>query len=620
MADNTLTEVGASLVISAQDVDQYFNALVNDILPRDDTGAVVDAAGNLGSPTAAFDKLYVRSNVYVNDLPIGGAGSSGALVDNSNYIVSCSVQAVGNTPNFVDVSGTTNTVTILATTTPLEVVIGGAAITFAADVSITGLTSAPAANNTCLVNEPSMTGITQTKYMRTVNIDTIGTEISNRNGQICGFLQNSEYFLAQIDTDNSQLKILRRGAFLDSADTKIVRATIADNATITIMSTAWIFAENTGTSCVVTYKSPIYSGTEPASPATNDYYYNIFEKAWYVYSGSAWTATDRHLIGVALINSAGVALAGLAFNPRIDAITLNTIKVRKVSATKVATTKANNDVTVYGQYFKFGAPLAWDITINLDTGLTEAASTMYYLYLTHEGKPIISDEFPEYREDLLGYYHPYKTYLWCGSVRNDGSSNFRKETNNAASAGIQSQEKDLVCEINIASGDADIQIFDLNNLYKNIEVDFNDVYAANGAFGTIRATLSIDNGTNYITASNPYEFNSGGVSSGGTTYMQICYIYDFASTGVVFPTVNIQCILKSFTRLLPKFIKTISNYGVMPVLGGGGEALLTGFGSITGSNSSLYDNPINAMKFVNSGGNFGGGVIRVYGYKNRDLL
>ena len=423
MAINNLLELGANPTIDNQDVDQYFNALVNDFVPRNESGQPESEAGRLGTPTYPWDKLYVKNNIYIDGSPVGGSGSSGALVDDANYILSGSVLADGNTPNFIDVSGSTNSVTILATTVPLEVVINGAATSFLLDVTVTGLTAAPGSNNTCLVNNGNYAAQNPTKLIREIEIDTIGTEISNRNGQICGFLLNGEYFLALVDTTNSVLRVVRRGAFLDSSGVKIARATVSDNATITLMSTAWIYAENTGTTCVVSYKSPSYSGIAPTSPATGDYWYDLINREWNIWSGSAWTVVDRTLIGVCLINSSSVAIAGMAYDPRIDALHLNNFKLRKLDAGKVVTTKTQNACTVYGNFHKFNSHLVWDMAAHLDTGLAEASNTQYYFYLTEEAKPKIAIEAPEWRDDLGAFYHPYKTWLYMGCSLNDGSSN-----------------------------------------------------------------------------------------------------------------------------------------------------------------------------------------------------
>jgi len=619
MSTNNLTQLNATPVITNQHIDQYFNALENDFVPRN-SGAPTASGGRIGTPTYPWAAGYFSGNVYVDGVPLGGGTDTGLFTDTSNYILSSSVDDY-NTPNFIVPNGSNNTATILATDVNLEVVINGASVIFENDVSLTGLTSAPSSNNTCLVNHPSTTGVTQTKYQRDIAIDNIGTEISGRNGKVCGFLQNSEYFLAYVDTTNGYLRVLRRGAFLNSSGAAISRATIADNATITLMSTAWVFAEDTGTSVVVTYNSPVYSGTAPSSPSTGDYWYDLTEKAWKVWSGSAWSDADRTLIGVVLINSSGAAVAGLGFNPAVDAADINTFKLAKLDSSKVVSINPQNHISVYGSYFYFGTPLVWDISQHLDTGLTEAASTMYYLYLTHEGKPIISDEFPEFRPELSGYYHPYKTYRWVGSVRNDSSSNFRPEVNNAATV---FGSVDLVMDYKIIGTNADIQIFDFNNIYDKYIVEFISVENSTSPTSPTMV-MSVDNGTNYITSTD-YEHNIFGYTSGSntaiaqasfvsghTSYIDLLSAVNYYYDGTTNAALDLKIELFNPANLRYNVGKQMLISGVAYKNGVG----LFGFmgGATNYTNTSLIRNPVNAVKIATGGGNWLRGRVKVYGYK-----
>jgi hypothetical protein len=82
-----------------------------------------------------------------------------------------------------------------------------------------------------------------------------------------------------------------------------------------------------------------------------------------------------------------------------------------------------NEVSVYGRYFAYSNILRFNMASDLDSSLTEASDTTYYFYLTAEGKPFISDEIPEWRNDLQGAYFPYATHRFVAECRNDGSSN-----------------------------------------------------------------------------------------------------------------------------------------------------------------------------------------------------
>jgi hypothetical protein len=84
------------------------------------------------------------------------------------------------------------------------------------------------------------------------------------------------------------------------------------------------------------------------------------------------------------------------------------------------------ELNVFGTGHKFGPDLPrWDIDTDLDTGLTEAASTLYYFYLDENGDSVISDLAPmDRRSDLKGLYHPFETWRCVGQAFNNASSDF----------------------------------------------------------------------------------------------------------------------------------------------------------------------------------------------------
>ncbi len=435
MADNNITEVGSNPTATSQDFDQYFNALVNDVVPRNSGGSPESEAGRLGTETYQWDELHVKNNVYINGLPIStsSGGSDLALTDSRNYVLSGRTRASDdNTPIYLLPSGSTNTCTISASSTTLEVLINGAATQFTSDVTITGLQSAPSSNNTCLVNDAGFTSQTFTSVIREIPIDTIGTEITALNGKVAGFsIGATEYFLAVVDTTNSYLLIDRRGSFINSSGVAFQRQTIADNATITLMKTAWVFAENTGTTGAVTYNNPYVSGTAPTSPSTGDYWYDLANSEWKVWSGSAWNSSNRVLIGVVLINSSGVAVASRCIDFRKAFNNKNSLVLRKFNNGVLMSDSTYNEISVYGNYLSITNPILWNMASDLGDGLSEASSTTYYFYLTHQGKPFITNLIPEWREDLQGAYHPYKSYRFVAECANDGSSNLGTPVNSA---------------------------------------------------------------------------------------------------------------------------------------------------------------------------------------------
>ncbi len=427
MADNNIVEVSGNPTASSQNFDQYFNALVNDVVPRNNAGSPEDEAGRLGTPTYQWDEIYVKNNLYINGLPVGtsSGGVDLSFLDSRNYVVSGRVRGVDDlTPIYLLPSTSTNECTISATSTNLEVVIDGVATQFTSDVIITGLTSAPSSNNTCLVNDADLSGQAFTAAIREIPVDTIGTEISSLNGKVAGFsIGSTEYFLAVVDTTNNYLLIDRRGSFITGAATVADRKTISNNNTITLMRTAWVFAENTGTTGAVTYTNPYVSGTAPTSPATGDYWYDLANSKWKVWSGSAWNDANRVLIGVALINSSGVCVATRCVDFRKAFNNRNSFVLRKFDNATLVSDSTYNEISIYGNFFNITNPIIWSMATDLEPPLTEQANTNYYFYITNQGKPVISDLIPEWREDLQGAYHPYKTWRFIAQCNNDGSSN-----------------------------------------------------------------------------------------------------------------------------------------------------------------------------------------------------
>jgi hypothetical protein len=424
MADNKLNEVGDRGTATSQDFDQFYNALVGNVLPRNSGGSVENEAGSLGVQATQWENTWTK-NLYVNGVQVfANQQMDLSYLDSSNYITNGLIRGSGDlTPIFMQPNGSTANVDILGSSTNLDLVINNASVIVNTNFAIGTLTSAPATNNTCLVNDVDLTGQGFTKAIREIPIDTIGSEISALNGKIAGFKLGNEYFLAVVDTTNNFLLVDRRGSFIDDSGDAIERVAISDNDTITLMNLSWIFIENTATGGAFTNTNPIYSGTEPTGASTNDYWYNLDLKKWLVYDGASFVDANRVLIGVALTNSAGETIATRCIDRRGAYQDKNTITLRKFDDATLITDNVYNEVSVYGRYFAYSNILRFNMVSDLDSSLTEASDTTYYFYLTAEGKPFISDEIPEWRNDLQGAYFPYATHRFVAECRNDSSSN-----------------------------------------------------------------------------------------------------------------------------------------------------------------------------------------------------
>lgn len=197
---------------------------------------------------------------------------------------------------------------------------------------------------------------------------------------------------------------VQRGFFFDSSATPapIVRETLANNDTLTLMETGWIFIENDGTTVDVTYLTPVYAYTSPTGPSTGQYWYDISNALWKRWSGSAWVEVNRIPIGLCVMNTSN-CIATRSFDFYKDFKTENTIEAEVFSDEVVRSVLRTNSINIYGTDLVFhNYPVEWDNTADMETG-SVASETTYYLYLSTAGQPKISTERPYDRSgDLRG--------------------------------------------------------------------------------------------------------------------------------------------------------------------------------------------------------------------------
>ena len=430
MGSNTLYTVADPAVAADADLNQYFTALTGDVLPRNNpSGAVQDVTHSLGSLTAQWKNVYGQ-NIFINGT-LFDPTNVGTGTDSANAIVSGKVRTDSGQPDFLRASGAGASMTIQATATPLKITANGTSVTISADIAVSSLTVAPAANNTCLVNDAALAGAASTKYTGEhesdpLTIDTVGTEISNRIGQYVCLKTSTEYMLAFVESATT-LRHVYRGFFFDSAGNPLVRVALSDNNTLTLMSLGWIFMDSNGSTVDVSYTSPKYAATAPAAPVLDDYWFDLTTRKWKRYDGSVYQIVNRTLIGLVVIDATN-AIATRSFDFTKSFLDLIEMEVEVKSVTVARAKSGRNVISVYAQTNEFyAAPLEWDIAQHLESGLTEAVSTLYYLYITEKGAPKICVERPYDRlPDLKGFYHPYHSWRYVGVIYNDASSNITK--------------------------------------------------------------------------------------------------------------------------------------------------------------------------------------------------
>lgn len=384
-------------------------------------------AGELARIRFMLAELSGETNWYesppasLNDL-VNAVGTG--LLD--NRIASGRTRSGSEFPAFLVPDGTARTIKVDGAPTPFVYYIDGIQYTISTDVTLTGLTAAPASNNTCLVNDGNASSQEWTKYAgengTEIPVDNMGSEITGLVGKFAAFKIGTEYFIAFVKSTTVLSKVLR-GYFFDSTDVPFPRVAYADNATITLQKLTWIFARADGT-ITATYTNPTWSDDEPVSPAQGDYWFDTSAGTWKRFDVSSFISATATLVGVCIqTTSATIGARSYEFFRSWDP--LNTVEVFPESNSQVKSRYPGAEISVWGNTYRFERNLiTWDMTLDLDSGVTEASGTTYYFYLTETGDKIISNIRPYDRnEDLRGWYHPHQSWRCVGFAYNNGSSN-----------------------------------------------------------------------------------------------------------------------------------------------------------------------------------------------------
>ncbi len=441
-------------VLTDEELDAEFNHFLTNLTPAgvDDESASLAAMRATVTPGAQSSESLATSlqgeiqrlrfvlnrligGTYWYDAPAISLSEANTLVSlgnqiPSNRIVSGRKDSASDFPLFLVPHGTNATVTLDGTPTSFVAQIDSTAVTVSSDVTKTGLSLAPSSQNTCLVDDARLSGQSSSKYAGEIDaefpiitIDTVGTEISSLTGKLAVFKTSTEYFLAYVKSA-TELTNCMRGYFFDSADAPFTRVALSNNDTITLMRAHWIFLQAAGT-LTSTANAPVYANDQPTSPATGDFWFDIPNQTWKTYNGSSYAAASAHLIGIAVVDTAGCK-AARSFDFFGLYNKLNTVRLEYIDANTVRSKNLDSRISVMGAIRDFGKDFQeWEMAGDLASGLSQLSATIYYIYVTEDGDTILDSEKPYDRTaDLQGFYHPYKTWRCVGQVTNDGSSNF----------------------------------------------------------------------------------------------------------------------------------------------------------------------------------------------------
>lgn len=423
MSTNTLVTKAPTNLILSSDPNQYFSAFAGDVVPRNTSGVPTDLAGSLGQLGLQWNNIYFGGNLIKN-----GAVLDLSSIQTLNHQIQNGKQNADGFPNFLAlVISTLNVVIKAGGGNPnLDLVINGATASLTSDLTITGLIAAPAANNTCLINDVTYTGQTFTKtqgeFHRTfITIDTIGTEISSLDGTVQVFKHGSgpEYFLAYVDTTNNRLWAFKRG-IASSA-----REALNNNDTITLLKGNYIFLDKDLLSHEEPIKFPPSQPFDPAAPATGDIYFDTSVFRWKRYNGTIFESKDIHWLGIAITDATETVAVhsndfDLAWAPELEleAYWMDADTVRMII----------RRTNVAGNSFQFEENFGRDIQLStdLESSFSEAADTLYYIYMDKDLNFFFSPRIPRAKDKRQGYYHPLKYWRWTGvACFNDSSSDLQ---------------------------------------------------------------------------------------------------------------------------------------------------------------------------------------------------
>jgi len=392
-------------------------------------------AGELERVRFSLDEIVGKDEWY--ESPSASIEELNKLITSTtNNIISGKSRADSSQLIALDPDGTAATVVLRGAGTSFVYKIEAISYTIDSDVTLSSLqvASGDGTSDVALVDDISLADGLLTKVTgehRTIlTIDTVGSEILALVGKRATFRINNgstdEYFTAFVKS-TTELSSCRRGYFFDDIDDPIERIVISDGDTITLMKATWIYA-TTAEGLIASYLEPIYAADTPTATA-GQYWFDIVNDIWKLGNGASFDDADAILIGETVQDSSG-CIGARTHNILVNYTGVDTPSIEYVDASRIRTSDDSITADVFGNIISIKHDFGrWDIDTDLDSGISEAASTTYYFYLTEAGKPVISDIVPYNRiSDMLGFYHPWQTWRAIGAIFNNSGSDFAVAT------------------------------------------------------------------------------------------------------------------------------------------------------------------------------------------------
>lgn len=378
---------------------------------------------------------YTTSTTSLSDI---ASVLSSSLV--ANRIVSGASSTLSSAPRFLVPSGSTTTLTIDGSPTPLVYSIAGVSYSITSDLTISGLSTAPASANTCTVNDTILAAQELSKWAgedsSTLTVSAMGVNISNLTGSYGAFkvvhAGNTEFFIGYVNS-STQITNCLRGCFLNSTLSKVDRIAISNGDTITLLKLTWIFANTLGTTAV-SYVNPVISYVQPTD--TTVYWLDLSTNLWKTFNGSAWVSAGVTLIGICAQDTTScIAARAGEFSASSDSY--SSLQVEYKSATTVQQQDTGGKIGVGAYLIDYGITRpTWDIVLHLESGYVEAASTTYFIYISELGRLVLSPTKPYNAAGSgRGWYHPHEKWRAVGHIFNNASSDFDQGSSVTYTAG-----------------------------------------------------------------------------------------------------------------------------------------------------------------------------------------
>lgn len=420
----------------------------------------------------------------------------------------------------LDPDGTSDEVVLRGASTNFIYKVEGIQVTISTDVTLDNLqlASGDGTTDVAAVDDTAVADTEITKTLgengTTITIDGVGSEITSLVGKRATFRINNgstdEFFTAFVNS-STELTKCRRGYFFNTSDSPIPRIAIADDDVITLMKATWIFANTVG-NIVASFLEPIYDVEQPTA-TSGQFWFDLTNDKWQVANGVIFEDADATLIGETVQDDTG-CVGARTHEIAVALDTLNNSFIELENASTVRTTVAAATINVFGSKVEIKYDfIRWNMASDLDSGVSESASTTYHMYVDELGNAIISDVAPyDRREDLLGYYHPHQTWRSLGSIENDSSSDLLKSTVwGTDNHNIKQQTVTLGSD---STGNGVIADLTLTNLVINRWYRLGGQWQIAGTIAALDSiTIAIDNGSTRLAAQRMSKQVNGEIQS-----------------------------------------------------------------------------------------------------------